>query len=111
MIVPTAPALESRRIVDQACPVPGEAAMGASIVGGRRAPAKVLKDARDVAIGEMTNEAAARGANAVVSVDVDYEVLGEGLDAHGVGQRDGGGGVGGVAAAVVVGRSLCIDIL
>ena len=36
---------------------------------------------------------------------------GPGLNAHGVGRRDGGGGVGGVAAAVVVGRSPCIDIL
>ena len=30
-----------------------------------------------MAITEMTNEAAARGANAVVGVDLDYEVLGD----------------------------------
>ena len=33
------------------------------------APAKVPKDARDVAIGGMTNEAAARGASAAVVVE------------------------------------------
>ena len=30
-----------------------------------------------MAIGEMTDEAASRGASAVVGVDLDYEVLGE----------------------------------
>ena len=30
-----------------------------------------------MAIGEMTNEAASRGANAAVGVDLDYEVLGD----------------------------------
>lgn len=90
MIVPTAPTLEGRRIVVHAGLVPGEAAMGADIfrdpfaavrdIVGVRAGAceKVLRDARDVAIGEMTNEAARRGANAVVGVDLDYEVVGQG---------------------------------
>ena len=89
MIVPTAPTLEGRRIVVHAGLVPGEAAMGADIfrdpfaaigdIAGVRAGAceKVPGDARDVAIGEMTNEAARRGANAVVGVDLDYEVLGD----------------------------------
>lgn len=89
MIVPTAPAPEGRRIVEHAGLVPGEAAMGANVfrvragavrdIGGVRAGAseKVLKDARDAAIGEMTDEAASRGANAVVGVDLDYEVPGD----------------------------------
>ena len=48
------------------------------IVGGQAgAYEKVLKDARDVAIQEMTDEAAARGANAVVGVDLDYEAIGD----------------------------------
>ena len=48
------------------------------IVGVRAgAYEKVPEDARDVAIGETTNEAAARGANAVVGVDLDDEVLGD----------------------------------
>ena len=38
---------------------------------------KVLKDAQDVAIREMTDEATALGANAVVGVDLDYEAIGE----------------------------------
>ena len=33
------------------------------------------KDARDVATGEMIDETEAHGANAVVGVDLDYEVL------------------------------------
>ena len=70
MIVSTAPALEGKRIVDHARPVPGEAAMGANVGGGQAgAYEKVPKDARDVAIGEMTDEAAARGANAAVVVE------------------------------------------
>ena len=89
MIVPTAPTLEGSRIVVHAGLVPGEAAMGADIfrdpfaavrdIVGVRAGAceKVPEDARDVAIGEMTDEAASRGANAAVGVDLDYEVLGE----------------------------------
>ena len=87
MIVPTA--LEGRRIVEHAGLVPGEAAMGANIfrdpvaavrdiVGGQAgACEKVLKDARDTAIGEMTDEAASRGANAAVGVDFDHEVPGD----------------------------------
>ncbi len=70
MIVPTTPTLEGRRIVQYVGLVSGEAVMGANIfrdlfaavrdiVGGQAgAYEKVLKDARDVAIGEMTNEAA-----------------------------------------------------
>lgn len=78
MIVSTALALEGGRIVDHAGFVPGEATMDASITGGQAgACEKVLKDTRDVAIGEMSNEAAARGANAVVGVGLDYEVLGD----------------------------------
>ena len=48
------------------------------IVGGQAgAYEKVLKDARDVALQEMTDEAVARGANAVVGVDLDYEAIGD----------------------------------
>ncbi len=89
MIVSTTPALEGKRVVTYVGLVSGEAVMGANIfrdmfaairdiVGGQAgAYEKVLKDARDMAISEMTNEAAARGANAVVGVDLDYEVLGD----------------------------------
>ena len=64
------------------------------IVGGRAgACEKVLNDARRVAIGEMKNEAESREANAVIGVDLDYEVLGKGVNASGVGERYGVGGV------------------
>ena len=37
-----------------------------------------LQQARDAAISEMEQRAAARGANAVIGVDIDYEILGTG---------------------------------
>ena len=89
MIVSTTPTLQDRRIVAYNGLVSGEAIMGANIfrdlfaairdiVGGQAgAYEKVLKDARDVAIQEMSDEAAARGANAVVGVDLDYEAIGD----------------------------------
>ena len=49
------------------------------IVGGRsQAYETELAKAREIALGEMTEEAAAQGANAVVGVDLDYEVVGQG---------------------------------
>lgn len=57
--------------------VPDEAVIGANIVGGdASACEKVPMGARDVAIGEITSEAARWGSNGVVGVDLDYEVLG-----------------------------------
>ena len=48
------------------------------IVGGQSgAYEKVLKDARNVAVQEMKDEAAALGANAVVGVDLDYGAVGQ----------------------------------
>ena len=47
------------------------------IVGGRSGSyERVLGEARRTALGEMESEAQARGADAVVGVDLDYEVLG-----------------------------------
>mgnify|MGYP002549395710 CR=1 FL=1 len=55
---------------------------GASIrnfVGGRsEGYEEELIKARNSAIAEMENRAAQMGANAVVGVDIDYEVLGQG---------------------------------
>ena len=46
-------------------------------IGGRAGGyEKALRQARDIAIQEMCDEAAARGAQAVVGVDLDYETLG-----------------------------------
>ena len=89
MIISTTPTLQDKRIVAYHGLVSGEAIMGANIfrdlfaavrdiVGGQAgAYEKVLKDARDVALQEMTDEAMARGANAVVGVDLDYEAIGD----------------------------------
>ena len=89
MIVTTTPSIEGRRVAEYHGLVTGETILGANairdwfasvrdFVGGRSgAYEKVLKRARDIAIEEMIEEAKARGADAVVGVDLDYEVLGK----------------------------------
>jgi uncharacterized protein YbjQ (UPF0145 family) len=89
MIVTTTPGIDGRRIAAYHGLVSGEAILGANIfrdlfagirdiVGGRSgAYEKVLKDAREAAIEEMVEEARAKGADAVVGVDLDYEVIGK----------------------------------
>jgi uncharacterized protein YbjQ (UPF0145 family) len=68
--------------------VAGEAILGANlfrdlfasirdIVGGRSGSyEKVLNDARQTAVAEMTDQAARLGGNAVIGVDLDYETVG-----------------------------------
>ena len=49
------------------------------IVGGRSgAYENVLKEARETALKEMQDTARMMGANAVIGVDLDYEVIGQG---------------------------------
>ena len=91
MIVSTTPTLEGRRISEYRGIVSGEAVMGVNmfrdmfaairdIVGGRAgAYEKELKNARDLAMDDMIAEAVTKGANAVVGVDLDYEVLGKSM--------------------------------
>jgi uncharacterized protein YbjQ (UPF0145 family) len=67
----------------------GEAILGANvfrdffagirdIVGGRSGGyEKALREARQIALGEMEEEATRLGANAVIGVDIDYETVGE----------------------------------
>ena len=88
MLVTTTNAIEGRRIVEYKGLVAGEAILGANIfrdlfasirdiVGGRSSSyERVLNDARQTAIGELTDKAAALGANAVIGVDLDYETIG-----------------------------------
>ena len=45
------------------------------MIGGRRTYEKELQEAREKALAEMSERAAKLGADAVVGVDVDYEVL------------------------------------
>jgi len=89
MIVTTTPSVEGRRIRAYHGVVSGEAILGANIfrdlfaglrdiVGGRSGSyERVLGEARETALREMRDAASRLGANAVVGVDLDYEVLGE----------------------------------
>ena len=91
MIITTTNSVEGRKITDYRGIVVGEAIMGANvfrdffaqitdIVGGRSgAYESKLQDARDTALNELEQRAAALGANAVVGVDLDYEVVGESM--------------------------------
>ncbi|MYD99563.1 MAG: heavy metal-binding domain-containing protein [Gammaproteobacteria bacterium] len=88
MILTTTPTVEGKTIRDYCGLVTGEAIIGTNvfrdffanvrdIVGGRSAAyERELKKARELAIDEI--EAAARdlGADAVVGIDLDYEVVG-----------------------------------
>src|SRR3546814_8240218 len=62
----------------QTCALPILFASITDIVGGRSGKYEdVLARARKEALGEMEAEAAKLGGNAVVGVDIDYEVLGQ----------------------------------
>jgi len=88
MIITTTPSVEGKAITRYAGVVAGEAILGANIfkdlfagirdlVGGRSASyERELQRARDMAMNEMADRANELGANAVVGVDLDYEVLG-----------------------------------
>jgi uncharacterized protein YbjQ (UPF0145 family) len=91
MIVTTTNTIEGRQITDYLGIVNGEAIMGANIVrdlfasitdivGGRSgAYEQKLKEAREIALQEMQHHARSLGANAVVGIDIDYEVVREGM--------------------------------
>ena len=88
MMSVTTPTIEGKRIVEYKGIVFGEVVAGVDFVrdfaagltnffGGRsNSYEDELQQARDTAIIEMEQRAIDRGANAVVGVDVDYEVLG-----------------------------------
>lgn len=89
MIISTTPVLEGRPVKQYLGVVTGEVIAGANlfrdlfasitdIVGGRSGKyEEVLTRARRDAISELKQEALALGGNAVVGVDIDYEVLGK----------------------------------
>ncbi len=91
MITTTTNTIEGYKITDYKGIVVGEAIMGANVVrdlfagitdiiGGRSgAYESKLADARETAIGELQQRAADLGANAVVGVDLDYEVVGNSM--------------------------------
>ena len=88
MIITTTPAIEGKKIVEYKGIVFGEVISGVNMVkdmmagltnifGGRSNTYETeLINARQNALREMEERAAQLGANAVVGVDIDYEVLG-----------------------------------
>ncbi|GAC13557.1 heavy metal-binding domain-containing protein [Aliiglaciecola lipolytica] len=89
MLVTTTNSLDGKRIEQYYGVVVGEAIMGANIlkdifasirdiVGGRSGSyEQELTKARKIAFMELTEEARLMGANAVIAVDIDYEVIGQ----------------------------------
>ena len=89
MIVTTTPTVEGRPVQEYFGVVTGEAILGANVfrdlfanirdvIGGRSGSyERVLREARDTALAEMSQEAERRGANAVIGVDLDYETIGD----------------------------------
>jgi len=90
MLVTTTNTIEGKKIVKYIGLVTGETIIGANIfkdifasvrdiVGGRSGSyEKVLREAKDIAVSEMQQYAAALGANAIIGVDLDYETVGQG---------------------------------
>ncbi len=88
MIVTTTNSIEGKRITKYFGIVSGEAIIGANIVkdffagirdivGGRSgAYEDGLREAKDIALREMQEQASRLGANAVIAVDLDYETMG-----------------------------------
>ncbi len=89
MILSTTPSIEGRPIREYRGVVSGETIIGANfvkdffagitgVIGGRSSSyEKVLEEGRETSLREMAERAKVMGANAVVGVDFDYEVLGK----------------------------------
>ena len=90
MIITTTNTIDGHQIEEYFGMVTGEAILGANIfkdlfarirdiVGGRSAAYEgELRQARQIALEEMHQEAESLGANAIVGVDLDYETVGVG---------------------------------
>ena len=91
MILTTTNQVEGRRIREYRGIVHGETIVGANIFkdfmasvrdvfGGRSgAYERELKKAREIALEELSQEAERLGANAVIGIDLDYEVVGQSM--------------------------------
>lgn len=89
MIITTTPSVEGKTIVEYKGIVFGEVVSGVdfikdfaagirNFIGGRSGAYEgELIEAREDALREMETRAHQQGANAVVGVDIDYEVLGQ----------------------------------
>lgn len=90
MLVVTTNNVEGKKVNKYLGLVSGEAILGANlfkdlfasirdIVGGRSAAyEKELREAKNIAIAEMVEQAKLLGGNAVIAVDLDYETIGQG---------------------------------
>lgn len=90
MILTTTATIEGRTIVEYKGIVFGEVISGINffkdfgasirnIIGGRSSSyEKELLNARENALKELEERARAKGADAVIGIDIDYEVMGEG---------------------------------
>jgi len=90
MILTTTPTIQGKNIRDYRGIVTGEAIIGANIfkdffagirdiVGGRSAAYEgELRNAREMALQELEEAARQQGGNAIVGIDLDYEVVGQG---------------------------------
>ncbi len=88
LILTTTPNIEEKKITQYFGLVTGEAIIGANIfrdifagirdiVGGRSGSyEEVLREAKENALSEMTENARRLGANAVIGIDLDYEAIG-----------------------------------
>ena len=90
MIITTTPNVEGRKVKEYKGIVFGEVISGvnfikdfaaglSNIFGGRSGSYEgELIEAREAALREMEKRAGTIGANAIIGVDIDYEVLGQG---------------------------------
>ena len=91
MLLTTTSTVQGREIDQYYGLVSGETIIGANIVkdffagitdivGGRSGSyERVLKEAKEEALREMSNQAIALGANAVIGIDLDYETIGSSM--------------------------------
>ena len=91
MLIVTSDRIEGRRIAEYLGIVSGDAIVGANmfrdlfarvrdVVGGRAGGyEKVLRSAKEAALEDIAEEAAERGANAIIAVDLDYESVGDSM--------------------------------
>lgn len=89
MLITTTDSVEGRQVVEYLGIVTGEAILGVNIfrdlfsgirdiIGGRSGGYQnAMRDARQHAFQDLQDAAEALGANAVVGVDIDYEILGK----------------------------------
>ena len=89
MILTTTPQIEGHPIREYKGLVTGETIIGANVIkdikasikdffGGRSGSyERVLIEAKETSMREMTERAQSMGANAIVGIDIDYETVGE----------------------------------